>query len=87
MDLTGSLEHSFCQSIDSKINFKDYMLEKCSKIKNSEPNDKYFSFWGENQIEIDRSQFDTFQVFPGVHFFKNLHTSIGRGVCLFPFSF
>ena len=32
MDLTGSLEHGFCESIDSKINFKDYMLEKSSKI-------------------------------------------------------
>ena len=31
MDLTGSLEHGFCESIDSKINFKDYMLEKSLK--------------------------------------------------------
>ena len=32
MDLIGSLEHGFCESIDSKINFKDYVQEKSSKI-------------------------------------------------------
>ena len=44
------------------------------------------AFEEKNQIEIERSYVTAFQVFPGIHVLKNVHTCIGRVVCLFSFS-